>query len=96
MVDMEVSVTTRMRWMMAVRRQQMVHHLTGTGSMQYMLNMMKRLYHTIESPYSGRPLREYPNQKRAQPEETRLIIGTTPFDDVINWMLFVCVACCFH
>jgi hypothetical protein len=28
------------RWMTAVKMQQMVHHLTGTGSMQYMLNMM--------------------------------------------------------
>ena len=40
MSDTEVRTTTRMRWMTAVRRQQMVHHLTGTGNMQYMLNMM--------------------------------------------------------
>jgi hypothetical protein len=53
--------------MAAVRKQQMVHHLTGTGSMQYMLNMMKRLYQTMESPYRGRPLGEAPSQKKAQP-----------------------------
>jgi hypothetical protein len=71
--------------MMAVKRQQMVHHLTGTGNMQYMLNMMKRLYHTIESPYSGRPLREYPNQKRAQPKGKRMIVRIRRMTSLKGW-----------
>ena len=46
---MEVSVTTSIRWMIAVSKQQIVHHLTGTGSMQYILNMMNlgRKYFTL-------------------------------------------------
>ncbi len=48
----ELTAATTMRWMSAVRRQQMVHHLTGTGIMQYIVNRMNMLYHTIVSPYS--------------------------------------------
>lgn len=54
--DDDVMDAIRMIWMRAVRRQQMVHHFTGTGIIQYMTKRMNRLYQTMMSPYNCRRL----------------------------------------
>lgn len=57
-----------MRCTIGVKRQQNVHHLTGTGIMQYMQNRMKRLYQTMMSPYSWRRLSWARRPYRVQPK----------------------------